>query len=622
MAGVLHVVGGNDRGNKYDLQSPETRIGRGADQDVVLTDIAVSRRHVTIAQEGAVYRLRDLGSGNGTSVNGQRVDQWVLTSGDQIEIGNTVLRFESVAAPAAAGYGAPPRGTAYGVPGNAPTPAPVAPTPAPVAPAPAPAPVAPAPVAPAPAPMPVAQPAWAAEPAAHSGGTVMPMHPGRRPAGRGPLETTGMKVLVFGSMLLLCVGGAAVILSRTVFAKPVVVASEAEDLYRQGVRLFAAGDFEGAKVNFAEAARQVPDSPEPKRYADQCDVEIRVKGALKVAERSLAGKHYATALAALDNLPEDTVASDQIEKMRRDNGARAAAELVAEARATSDAAAASAKIARALALDPNNPDARALAAQAGAAPAPVAPAPAPAAQKSAHATAPPPAPSHGPVALESSSRHHGKDLSIPLMKERHVDDTTAPAMVTEVKTATAAYKSKDFAGAEKACRLESLTQSSKQADKDLALANQIRQLKTAHDRAGIEETSNPEAATKDYTEAMSIDGRIAHGMHAAYFKQKIAKAGLASAQAAFGQGRFDVAFQLATAAHKNGAGDGGLFQKLESKAGEMTAKGESLKKSNPNQAKTLWRMVIKMVPVGSPAYAKAYALLNSASAPHRDEDEN
>jgi hypothetical protein len=264
-----------------------------------------------------------------------------------------------------------------------------------------------------------------------------------------------------------------------------------------------------------------------------------------------------------------------------------------------------------------------MAAQSGAVPAPVAPAPAPPPQKSTHAPAPAPAPapSHGPVALEGSSRRHGKDMSIGLIKEHHVDETTSPAMVTDVKTASGPYKSKDFAGAEKACRLESLTQSSKQAEKDLALANQIRLLKTAHERATMEETSNPEAATKDYSEAMNIDGRIARGMHAAYFKQKLAKAGLASAQTAFGQGRYDVAFQLATAAHKNGAGDGGLFQKLEAKASEMTAKGESVKKSNPNQAKTLWRTVIKMVPAGSPVYAKAYGLLNSASGPHKDEDE-
>src|SRR5688572_30872843 len=91
--GVLHVVGGTDRGKRFELTLGETRIGRGADQDVVLSDIAVSRRHITINAEGGRYRLRDLGSGNGTLVNGQRVDTVLLNDGDHVELGNTVLRF-------------------------------------------------------------------------------------------------------------------------------------------------------------------------------------------------------------------------------------------------------------------------------------------------------------------------------------------------------------------------------------------------------------------------------------------------------------------------------------------------------------------------------------------------
>src|SRR3954447_8916485 len=91
--GVLHVIGGHDRGKRFDLTLPETRIGRGADQDVVLSDIAVSRRHITVLMEGARFRLRDLGSGNGTLVNGQRIDTVLLNDGDHIELGNTVLRF-------------------------------------------------------------------------------------------------------------------------------------------------------------------------------------------------------------------------------------------------------------------------------------------------------------------------------------------------------------------------------------------------------------------------------------------------------------------------------------------------------------------------------------------------
>src|SRR5262249_61302254 len=94
---VLHVIGGADRGRAYELVLQETRIGRGADQDLVLADIAVSRRHITIHAEGGRYRMRDLGSGNGTLINGARIDNTLLNDGDQIEIGNTLMRFDHAA---------------------------------------------------------------------------------------------------------------------------------------------------------------------------------------------------------------------------------------------------------------------------------------------------------------------------------------------------------------------------------------------------------------------------------------------------------------------------------------------------------------------------------------------
>src|SRR6185312_13935568 len=95
---VLHVIGGADRGKTYELVLPETRVGRGADQDLVLADIAVSRRHFTLHAENGRFRMRDLGSGNGTLVNGQRVDSVLLNDGDQIECGNTLMRFDQAAA--------------------------------------------------------------------------------------------------------------------------------------------------------------------------------------------------------------------------------------------------------------------------------------------------------------------------------------------------------------------------------------------------------------------------------------------------------------------------------------------------------------------------------------------
>ncbi len=58
---------------------------------MILADVAVSRRHLIVIREGDVLRLRDLGSGNGTQVNGKKIGNVVLTEGDRIELGETVL---------------------------------------------------------------------------------------------------------------------------------------------------------------------------------------------------------------------------------------------------------------------------------------------------------------------------------------------------------------------------------------------------------------------------------------------------------------------------------------------------------------------------------------------------
>src|SRR5438477_9222996 len=97
--GILHVIGGNDRGKQHEMSRMITQLGRGADQDLVLADIAVSRRHVKILLTPSGYRLQDLGSGNGSLVNGKRVEEAQLFDGDQIEIGNSLLRFEHPPSP-------------------------------------------------------------------------------------------------------------------------------------------------------------------------------------------------------------------------------------------------------------------------------------------------------------------------------------------------------------------------------------------------------------------------------------------------------------------------------------------------------------------------------------------
>jgi hypothetical protein len=74
------------------------RIGRAPECELVLKDSRVSRRHARLHARNGVLVLTDLGSTNGTRVNGHRVTELVLGEGDRIEIGDTKVVIEAAAA--------------------------------------------------------------------------------------------------------------------------------------------------------------------------------------------------------------------------------------------------------------------------------------------------------------------------------------------------------------------------------------------------------------------------------------------------------------------------------------------------------------------------------------------
>ncbi len=91
---TLEITAGPDKGKRKRFKSVRMVIGRGLDCDVVLSDQSVSRRHVELVYGGeSGVLLRDLGSGNGTKVNDERVDERNLVHNDVISIGRTSLRF-------------------------------------------------------------------------------------------------------------------------------------------------------------------------------------------------------------------------------------------------------------------------------------------------------------------------------------------------------------------------------------------------------------------------------------------------------------------------------------------------------------------------------------------------
>ncbi len=89
----LFVIRGNDQGVKLELDTDRIGIGREASNTIQLHDQEVSRQHAELHRTGKKYLLVDLGSSNGTFVNGTRVQEHVLASGDQVQMGSTLMLF-------------------------------------------------------------------------------------------------------------------------------------------------------------------------------------------------------------------------------------------------------------------------------------------------------------------------------------------------------------------------------------------------------------------------------------------------------------------------------------------------------------------------------------------------
>jgi two-component system cell cycle response regulator len=91
----LVVIYGNDLGRKHSLESSSITLGRSNKCDIQIDQESVSRAHSKIINAGRSVRIRDLGSTNGTYVNDELIDEYVLRDGDFIKIGRTIFKFLS-----------------------------------------------------------------------------------------------------------------------------------------------------------------------------------------------------------------------------------------------------------------------------------------------------------------------------------------------------------------------------------------------------------------------------------------------------------------------------------------------------------------------------------------------
>lgn len=96
---ILRVTDPDGRTRQVVIEAGGLTIGRGEDNDLVTRDVRVSRHHGRIAGRRGTLVYEDLGSTNGSKVNGEPVTEVVLGAGDRLEVGDTALVLEVAAAP-------------------------------------------------------------------------------------------------------------------------------------------------------------------------------------------------------------------------------------------------------------------------------------------------------------------------------------------------------------------------------------------------------------------------------------------------------------------------------------------------------------------------------------------
>jgi hypothetical protein len=91
--GILVVKRGPNVGSRFSLEKDVIHAGRHPQSDIFLDDVTVSRRHAEIIRDDTGYRVRDVGSLNGTYLNRERVESAPLSDGDELQIGTFKLVF-------------------------------------------------------------------------------------------------------------------------------------------------------------------------------------------------------------------------------------------------------------------------------------------------------------------------------------------------------------------------------------------------------------------------------------------------------------------------------------------------------------------------------------------------
>ncbi|MCB9645361.1 MAG: FHA domain-containing protein [Deltaproteobacteria bacterium] len=332
----LIIVDGPDLGMEWAFKVPEVTLGRDEDCELMMSDIAVSRRHARVVLEGAEYVLYDLDSGNGTYLNGVKVRREPLSPGDEITVGERTFRFvELTEAPATA--------AAHPIAGASPEPA-------------------------------LGDPLAGEDDFAPLGGVsqldvgvVVPepgvnlADPSDAPPSKGPRQGEALRKVAIGIgavALLAALGVGGFFAYRRWWAgeSPAEKLARAKREFLVGVELVKAERCGDAILMFDRVLALRPEYARATQYRAHCEAEVSRWHELERA-RGLAGEgRIIEALEVLEKIPPESSYADDASTLASSYRQRLAAGLIADARtewtSNNDAEAALGLIARALELVP------------------------------------------------------------------------------------------------------------------------------------------------------------------------------------------------------------------------------------------------------------------------------
>ena len=89
----IEILKGNDAGAQFRITGSKVLLGRSTDSDIVITDASASRNHAELNKVNESFIIKDLNSSNGVFVNGKKIKEHYLSSGDVFSIGNHEYRY-------------------------------------------------------------------------------------------------------------------------------------------------------------------------------------------------------------------------------------------------------------------------------------------------------------------------------------------------------------------------------------------------------------------------------------------------------------------------------------------------------------------------------------------------